>query len=136
MSRLLWVAGWVGVAVWSLLAFAAYGLVDVVGQAAMRNADIFSADPETVEWIFGTFSWARGLSVSIILVVWGVVSLAILAVPWLFDRLASGTQAAPRRDPRRDGVIDLAPGDYGVRPSAPADRYGGPSAVPRIPPPR
>ena len=102
----------------------------------MRNADTFSADPETVEWLFGAFGWARGLSVSIILIVWGFVSLAILAVPWLFDRLTSATHADLARHPRRDGVIDLAPGDYGVRPSASADRYGGPSAVPRILPPR
>lgn len=136
MSRLLWIAGWAGVAVWSLLAFAAYGLVDVVGQAAMRNADSFSADPETVEWLFQAFGWARGLSVSIILIVWGFVSLAILAVPWLFGRLTAGARAARPRDPRRDGVIDLAPGDYDVRPPRSAGRSAGPASVPRIAPPR
>ena len=132
MSRLLWVLSWAGIAIWSLFAFAAYGLVDFLGQTAMRNADAFSTDPETVEWIFRVFSWGRGLSVSVILIVWGTVSLAILAVPWLFDRLAKPQAAGPVRRPARDGVIDLGPGDYEVRPSEPRER----APVPRVGGPR
>lgn len=122
MSRLLWGLTWVGVAIWSLFAFAAYGLVDLVGQTAMRNADAFSTNPETVEWIFGLFSWGRGLSVSVILVVWGTVSLAMLAVPWLFDRLVRRQPVQAAHRPARDGVIDLGPGDYSVGPVDPARR--------------
>lgn len=124
MRRLLWAFGWVAVAVWSLFAFAAYGLVDLVGKGAMRHADSFSADPETVEWIWRMFSFGHGLTTSVILVVWGFVSLAILAVPWLFDRLTAAPAARASRRP--DGVIDLSPGDYSVR--APASG----SPVPRI----
>lgn len=133
MTRLVWFAGWVAVAVWSLFAAAGYLFVDVLGGVAMRNADMFSADPETVEQIFTLLSWLHGLSTSIVLVVWGFVSLAILAVPWLLDRVvgrrASAQQSAARRP---DGTIDLAPGDYSVRPSSDAPRHAGP--VPRIPP--
>lgn len=132
MTRLVWFAGWVAVAAWSLFAGAGYLFVDVLGGVAMRNADMFSADPETVEQIFTFFSWLHGLSTSIVLVVWGVVSLAILAVPWLLDRVI-GRRAAMQPAPRRpDGVIDLAPGDYSVRPSTDGSRHAGP--VPRIPP--
>ena len=132
MSRLLWFAGWSAVALWSLFSFLAYGLVDLVGQAAMRNADLFSADPETVEWIFKSFDWLHGFSVSIVLVVWGLVSLAILSVPWIFDRVAGPalSPGPPRGRTAPEGVIDLAPGDYTVRPSGPAR----PGAVPRIGP--
>lgn len=141
MSRLLWLFAWIGVGVWSLVAFLAYGVLDLVGSAAMRNADIFSSDPETVEWIFRAFSWLHGLSTSIALVVWGVVSLAILAVPWLLDRMvgrrvvmSAGTVrgGAPFGRPE-DGVIDLAPDQYSVRPG-PGPRDGG--SVPHIAPRR
>jgi hypothetical protein len=139
MSRLVWTFAWIGVAIWSLVAFLAYGVLDVIGSAAMRNADIFSADPETVEWIFRVFSWLHGLSTSIALVIWGVVSLAILAVPWLLDRMVgrgvvvTGTNLHPGAPFRRpeDGVIDLPPDQYSVRPSPSS---GGP--VPHIAPRR
>ena len=133
MRRLLWAAGWVGVFFWSVFAFAAYGILDLIGGAFMRNADMFSADPGTVESLFNLFSWIRSFSTSAVLVVWGVVSLAILAVPWLFDRLTSPpptgqVQQGPRMRP--DGVIDLGPGDYTV--GSPAS--GRPGPVPRIGP--
>lgn len=131
MNRLLWIGGWVTTALWSLFALAAYSFVDVLGRSAMRNADMFSADPETVEWIWRMFSWGRGVSVSFILVVWGVVTLAILAVPWLFDRLTRGSAGPRDRRGPPDGVIDLAPGDYTVRTADPQGR----SPVPRVGPP-
>lgn len=132
MTRLVWFAGWVAVAVWSLFAAAGYLFVDVIGAVAMRNADMLSADPETVEQIFELFRWLHGFSTSIVLVVWGFVSLAILAVPWLLDRVVgrrASEQAAARRP---DGVIDLAPGEYSAAPRRDAPRHAGP--VPRIPP--
>jgi hypothetical protein len=135
LSRILWFAGWTGVAIWSLFAFAVYGFLDVIGGAAMRHADLFSSDPETVEWIFRAFGWVRGLSTSLTLIVWGIVSLAILSVPWLFGRLASNLESVgpdPRRA-RQDGIIDLAPGEYAVRPTD-EGRPGSP--VPRIGPTR
>lgn len=132
MRRLVWFFGWVAVAVWSLFAAAGYLFVDVLGGVAMRNADMFSADPETVEQIFTLFSRLHGLSTSIVLVVWGFVSLAILAVPWLLDRLVGRRPPVQPAARRPDGVIDLAPGDYSVAPRAGASRQAGP--VPRITP--
>ncbi len=136
MKRLLWAAGWVGVFFWSLFALAAYGLVDLIGGTFMRNADAFSADPGTVEWLFNLFGWIRGFSTSAILVIWGLVSLAILAVPWLFDRLTvrtvQTTSYTTQPPVGRDGVIDLGPGDYTVR--TPDSGRSGPA--PRISPRR
>jgi hypothetical protein len=134
MRRVLWAAGWVGVFFWSLFAFAAYGLLDVTGGAFMRNADMFSSDPGTVEALFNLFSWIRGVSTSVVLVVWGVVSLAILAVPWAFDRLTAPPQPTGQVPQatriRPDGVIDLGPGDYSVG----AASTGRPGPAPRIGP--
>jgi hypothetical protein len=138
MSRLIWVIAWFGIAIWSLVAFLAYGLVDALGSAAMRNADMFSSDPETVEWVFRVISWIHSLSTSIALVVWGVVSLAILGVPWLLDRMVGRSTVvvrsgavppgAPFRRPE-EGVIDLAPDQYSVRP-------GPAGSVPHVAPRR
>lgn len=126
MSRPLWVAAWVGVAVWSLFAFATYGLLDLIGAAAVRNSDLLSTDPDTVVWISTVFGWVRSVSGSAVLVVWGFVSLLILSVPWLFDRLLGRAPVVARRHPAPgpdrhglDGVIDLAPADYQVRNPAP-----------------
>lgn len=132
MSRLLWIAGWFGVAVWSLFSFAAYGVVDLLGAAFVRNSDLFSSDPETVVAISNVLIWMRSFSGGAILVIWGIVSLLILSVPFLFDRLVGKAPAplamAQARAPR--GVIDLAPGDYQVRDPGPPR----PGTVPRVGP--
>ena len=140
MRRLLWFGAWSAVAIWSLFALVAYNLLDFAGGMAMRNADAFSSDPQTVEWIWRVFSWMRGLSTSIALVVWGVVSLAILSVPWFLDRVIgrSGTiHSGPRPTIRPGvgpgGVVDLAPDQYSVRPDGSGGAQG---SVPRIHPPR
>lgn len=130
MTRLIWVLGWIAVAIWSLFAFAAYGVVDLIGTVVARNSDMFSSDPETVEWIFHAVGWARSLSGSVILVAWGVVSLAILFVPWVVGRFARRAAVAPRRRP--DGIVDLGPADYRV--IEPVTPRTGP--VPRVGPVR
>ena len=130
MRKLLWLAAWSGVVIWSVVALAAYGLLDFFGALAMRNADLFSSDPEIVETIFRTFSFLHSASTSVALVVWGGVSLLILSVPWLTDRFAGRAKVqvfqtgAPTADrgwrpagpATPEGVIDLAPDQYSVRP--------------------
>lgn len=144
MRKLLWLAAWSLVAVWSLLAFAAYGLIDFVGGLIARNADRLSSDPQTVEAAWRVFDFLHTASTSAALIVWGCVSLLILSVPWLLDRLAGrasvtvyrsgpGAAGAPRPGwrPAPEGVIDLAPDQYSERPRS--DRPAGsvPSIAPR-----
>ena len=141
MTRILWVFGWIGVAIWSLVCALAYGLFDLVGRGFMRNADSFSSSPETVEGIFKVFSFLHSFSTGAVVFVWATVSLLILAVPWAIDRILGparrtgmpnppvppGWRGEPMRDPR--GVIDLEPGQYSVTP-----RPG--EAGRAVPPPR
>jgi hypothetical protein len=138
VRRLLWFGAWTAVALWSLFALVTYNLLDFAGSVAMRNADAFSTDPETVEWIFNVFRWMRGLSTSIALVVWGVISLAILAVPWLLDRIIGRSvvvrPGVPVSTAPRDGVIDLGPDQYSVRTGGPIGPAHG--SVPQVPPRR
>ena len=81
MRRLLWILAWIGVALWSLFAWGAYGLLDIFGDLAVRNADIVSEHPETVEWFSWGLATLRNLGLGAIVFVWAAVSLLILAVP-------------------------------------------------------
>jgi len=135
MSRILWTFAWIGVAIWSLFALAAYGLVDLFGGLAARHADQVSSQPETVEWLSWMFSSLRSVGTAMILFVWGFVSLAMLSVPWLFSRFLQTTVTTTRTPvsrppPRRDGVIDLEADQYVVMPPGSETRPPGP--VPRI----
>jgi hypothetical protein len=123
MTKLFWILGWIGVAIWSLLALGAYGLVDLFGGLLARNADVVGGQPEAVEWLAWILNGLKGLGLAAIVVVWAVVSLGILAVPWLFSRLARTGATRPGQvrysrphDPR---VVDLGPGQYRVDPNAP-----------------
>lgn len=141
MRRLVWGFGWAGVVVWSLVCALAYGLFDLVGRVSMRNADMFSSDPGTVEGIWRTFSFLHGLSTGAITVGWAVVSLLILAVPWFFDRMLSSPGREPahlatsaetfrgRMPPTRGGeaVIDLEPDQYSVGPPPDPRAHSGPA---------
>jgi hypothetical protein len=81
MRRLLWIVAWVAVAIWSLFAWGAYGLLDFFGGIAARNADMVTGHPETVEWLSWALMALRGLGLGAVVVVWALVSLLILAVP-------------------------------------------------------
>lgn len=88
MRRLLWLVAWFAFGIWSLLAWGVYGVVKLFGGLAARNADAFSQDPKTVEWLSWAFNALAGLGLAAVLLVWGLVSLAILGVPWILSRLA------------------------------------------------
>lgn len=94
MKRLLWILAWMAVAIWSLFAWGAYGLLDFFGGVAARNADFVTAHPETVEWLSWALNTLRSLGLGAIVVVWGLVSLLILAVPAVLGLFLGG----PRRD--------------------------------------
>ncbi|WP_375458094.1 hypothetical protein [uncultured Enterovirga sp.] len=140
MSRLVWTFGWIGVAVWSLVCAAVYGVFDLVGRLLSRNADTFATDPTTVEWLWRVLNFLHSLSTGAVVVAWAVVSLLILAVPWVLDRMLG----APERGHvtaryrtggpmgRDDGVIDLAPDQYSVGPAP--GRSPPPGPAPRISP--
>lgn len=137
MSRLLWFFGWAGVAVWSLLCAATYGLLDVVGRIFMRNADAFSSDPNTVEGLWRMLNGLHTLSTGAVMVVWALVSLLILSVPWLLDRMvgrATGptvVRTGQASGNLRGDVIDLTPDQYSVAPAGARDGRTVPGISPR-----
>src|SRR3954453_17313623 len=56
------------------------------------------------------FNGLKNLGLTAILIVWGLVSLCVLAVPWFFDRVVG--PATPLQPPRDPSVIDLATDQY------------------------
>jgi hypothetical protein len=135
MRRLFWILAWAGVALWSLVSFGAYGLLDFLGGVVARNADAFGGEPETVEWLFWFLSGLKNLGLTAIVVIWGIGSLCLLAVPWLIDRLVGGGPAPGQPVPPREaGVVELAPGEYRRFDGPPGPSRPGP--VPRIEPRR
>jgi hypothetical protein len=92
MRRLLWVFAWIAVALWSLFAWGAYGLLDFFGGVAARNADIVTGHPESVEWLSWALMTLRGLGLGAIVFVWGLVSLLILAVPAVMGLFLGGAR--------------------------------------------
>jgi len=120
MKRLLWILAWTAVAIWSLFAWGAYGLLDFFGGVAARNADIVTGHPETVEWLSWALMTLRSLGLGAIAIVWGLVSLLILAVPALLGLLLGETRRddnwrGPVIDPRASGPFPPARGSPPVR---------------------
>jgi len=99
VTRLAWIVAWIAVAIWSLFAFSAYGLIDLVGGLLARNADSLASDPSAVEWLFRILNGLKSIGLTAVLLVWGVVSLLVLAIPWGLGRLGRMTvQPQPRPD--------------------------------------
>ncbi len=90
MRRLVWALAWTAVAVWSLLAWGAYGLLDLVGGLAAGGAVSIALDPGVGSVVTWTVNALKGLGLFAIVAVWGFVSLVILAFGWLMARVAGG----------------------------------------------
>src|SRR3712207_8937978 len=98
MRRLLWILAWIAVAVWSLFAWGAYGLLDFFGGFAARNADIVTGSPEAVEGLSWALTTLRGLGLGAIVVVWGLVSLLILAGSAVVGAVLGGSRPRVGKD--------------------------------------
>lgn len=119
MTRFLWLVAGIMVALWSLLAWGAYGLIDLFGSTAARHADVVSSHPETVEWLSWGLAAIRNLGLAAIVFVWGIVALLILAVPAAIS-IFLGRAARPMEPMDRNGGYPR-PGYRDVTPSDIAD---------------
>ena len=121
MRGLILVSAAIGLAIWSLFAWGAYGLLDFFGGVAARNADMVTGHPETVEWLSWALTTLRGLGLGAIVVVWGLVSLLILAVPAGLGFVLGGSRREQRADDWRgidrqgSGPFPHPPGQGPVR---------------------
>src|SRR3712207_206257 len=123
MRRLLWFVAWIAVALWSLFAWGAYGLLGFFGGVAARNADIVTGHPETVEWLSWALTTLRGLGLGAIVVVWVLVSLLILAVPAVLGLFFGSARRehyveewrGPQGNPRTSGSFTSSSGPPPIR---------------------
>jgi hypothetical protein len=126
MRRAVWLFAWAAVVVWSLVAWGAHGLLGMFGDVAVRNADVVTGDPETVEFLAWGLATLRDLGLVAVLLVWGFVSLLILAAAALFSRLV-GQRSPVHERTQWQRTVRTAPRE--VAPSRPGDRSGPPAAV-------
>ena len=87
MRSLIWVATATIIALWSLLAWLAHGLVSVGGAFLATNADIIPTDPQLVEWASWLASAGTGIGEWLVIALWAVVSLVLLALGYVATRL-------------------------------------------------
>lgn len=99
MTRILWIFALMAVAVWTLFAWGVYGLISFFGDTAARNADVVTSHPTSVEWISWGFHALRNVGLTAVVLVWGVVSAVILAVPTVLS-IAVGRGRAMTRGAR------------------------------------
>jgi hypothetical protein len=125
MRRLLWILAWIGVALWSLFAWGAYGLFDLFGDVAVRNADAVTNHPETVEWLSWALSVLRSLGLAAIVAVWAAISLMILAVPAILGFFLGRSRPETRPLDWNAQRGHMGQGGFTPRPGAPVRRIEG-----------
>ncbi|HEY8384057.1 MAG TPA: hypothetical protein VIL09_18105 [Microvirga sp.] len=132
MRRLVWIFGWIAIALWSLVAWISYGLLDVVGGFATRNADRVIDYPEGVEFLGWALSALQGLGGFAIVAVWALVSLAILAATAVAARVLGAVAGSSRHGGGAYRSFDPNRGREAYPPMDPRRGSGGgglPSAV-------
>jgi hypothetical protein len=86
MRTLVWLFTGIAVAVWSFLAWAAYQLVGLSGNALASNADILPVDPETIELVSGLAALGGQVGEWVVVVSWALVAGFILLVGFIVTR--------------------------------------------------
>lgn len=89
MRALVYVLLFGGLAVWSLLALGAHGVVAWVGDLTLGQADLFTGHPETVAWIGWVIAVLAGLGGWLVVAVWAVGVVALLVGAWFLRRFAA-----------------------------------------------
>lgn len=116
MRRLVWVLAWVGVALWSLFALSAYGLLDLFWTATTAGADLAprepgsftTGEPHPLEALFPFFTALKALGGFALVAVWAVGAMAMLGGTWALlrvnDALWAATAPPPTQPPRRSAL--------------------------------
>ena len=97
MSKIVWRFALAGVAVWSVVAFLTYSVVDLVGSGASAYGTVpgFPAEPFSFAWIAAK---AHTVGLSAVAAGWLAGAAMILGAAFLFQRLFGRRRAvhAPR----------------------------------------
>jgi hypothetical protein len=135
MRRLIWALAWTGVALWSLFALGAYGLLDLFWSATTAGTDLTrpapgsftTGEPHPLEALFPFLGALKALGGFALAAVWLVGALTLLGGTWALLRINDALWAAT--GPQRRNPPSSA-GEGGRR-RPPGE---GPSALTRIGP--
>lgn len=96
MRRVVWGIGIVMVVLWTLFSLGAYALVSLFGDLMVASSGTILNEPDIGAWAAWTFAFVRDFGLAILMLLWAVVSAAILAVTALLARLAGRDERLPR----------------------------------------
>lgn len=95
MAKLIWFGAWTSIVIWSLLCWAAFGLIDVAsGLATGTSSIVTNVVPGTESLVRGLIDLADDVGELLLFLMWGGVSGLIFAGAWVLER-ALGT-STPR----------------------------------------
>jgi hypothetical protein len=94
MRRFVWVSTWVAVALWSLVAWSLYGMLELgttvltggAGLAPPPPGSFTTGDPPLLEPLFPLFSLAKSFGFAATVLVWGAVSAVMVGGAWILTR--------------------------------------------------
>ncbi|MGE0008478.1 MAG: hypothetical protein AB7S92_23225 [Parvibaculaceae bacterium] len=95
MRNVIWIIAWLCVGLWTALAALGYWIIGAVTGLAADNADKVGADPETVELINWLALVLQNVGEIVAIILWAVISLAILGVAWAVTRFTGRPPEAP-----------------------------------------
>jgi hypothetical protein len=88
MKKFIWICAGVGFFIWSLLCWAAFGLIDVASNLATGTSDVFTPlVPGTESLVRGLINLADDVGELLLFVLWGGVGGVIFAGAWILDRI-------------------------------------------------
>lgn len=95
MKNLFWVMAWLCVALWTAIAALGYWIIGAVAGFAANNADKVGGDAETAEFINWLALLMQSVGETATLILWVVISLAILGIAWAIAKLTGHKRYHP-----------------------------------------
>ncbi|QIG51975.1 hypothetical protein G5V57_32300 [Nordella sp. HKS 07] len=97
MKNIVWIIAWLCVGLWSAVAAVGYWLINALTGFAANNADKVGGTAETVELLNWVVLLLQNVGEIAAIIIWAVISLAILAVAWVITKLTgvAGTGIQP-----------------------------------------
>ncbi|MDX2144051.1 MAG: hypothetical protein SFV19_11895 [Rhodospirillaceae bacterium] len=93
MAKLVWMCAWIAVVVWSLLCWAAFGLIDVASGLATGSSGMFSEIlPGSEPRVRGLADLADDVGEVLLFITWIGVGAMILGGAWLFAQFTGGAR--------------------------------------------
>lgn len=99
MRNIVWVIAWVCVGLWSAVAALGYWLIKALTGFAANNADKVGGNAETVELVNWLALFLQNVGEIAAVILWAVISLAILAIAWVISKLTGGNTGSGIQPP-------------------------------------